>query len=135
MKSYEIKYEPVIVGGSEIPKYNVYYYDGEEMIGSEFHSSDGKNGSVREGFKNKNAPDWLGLEQALRYSTLFNKAWSTASDKGFSLFTITLLNGKRGDSSENALAFAFNVLGVVWSEEEIDQLNEILSNHKFTIML
>jgi hypothetical protein len=78
-------------------------------------------------------PDWLGLEQSLRYSALFATAYATASDKGFNLFTITLLNGKRGEASENALSFAFSALGVSWSESDKEFLNQMLSDNHFTI--
>src|ERR1044072_9084606 len=71
-------------------------------------------------------PDWLGLEQTLRYAddaALFSKAFAAASDKGFNLFTTTLLNGKSGHAKEGALSFAFSMLGVTWSDEEKDQIN------------
>lgn len=83
-------------------------------------------------------PNWLTLEQSLRYahdSALFTKAFTQASDKGFNLFTVTLLNGKRGDSSENALAFAFSMLGVTWTGTEKSQINTILTENHFTIQI
>jgi len=80
-------------------------------------------------------PDWSTLEQNLRYSDLFTKAFSDASEKGLSLFMITLINGKKGDSSENSLSFAFSLLGVNWSDSEKEQLNNILKNNNFTIKL
>jgi actin-related protein len=79
--------------------------------------------------------NWLGLEQDLRYSNLFAKAFSDANEKGLSLFMVTLINGKNGDSSENSLSFAFSVLGVTWTESEILELNTILENNNFTIRL
>ena len=83
----------------------------------------------------KLTPDWISLEQSLRYSDLFTKAFSEASEKGLGLFMITLVNGKRGDSSENSLSFAFNLLGVNWSDSEKSELNNILENNNFTIRL
>ena len=83
----------------------------------------------------KLTPDWISLEQSLRYSDLFTKAFSEASEKGLSLFMITLVNGKRGDSSENSISFAFNLLGVNWSDSEKSELNNILENNNFTIRL
>mgnify|MGYP003461239236 FL=1 len=83
----------------------------------------------------KLTPDWSKLEQNLRYSDLFTKAFSDASEKGLSLFMITLVNGKRGDSSENSLSFAFNLLGVNWSDSEKSELNNILENNNFTIRI
>lgn len=80
-------------------------------------------------------PNWMMLEQNLRYSNLFTKAFSDASEKGLSLFMITLVNGKRGDSSENSLSFAFNLLGVNWSDSEKLELNNILENNNFTIRI
>lgn len=48
---YEIKYEPVVVNGEIINKYNIYYYDREgNVILKEFHSFDGISGSIREGY-------------------------------------------------------------------------------------
>ena len=83
----------------------------------------------------KLTPDWISLEQSLRYSDLFTKAFSEASEKGLGLFMITLVNGKRGDSSENSLSFAFNLLGVNWSDSEKSELNNILENNNFTIRI
>lgn len=80
-------------------------------------------------------PDWLGLEQSLRYSALFGKAYATADAKGLNLFMITLLNGKRGEASENALAFAFQNIGVSWTDEEKAELNNYLKTYHFTIKL
>ncbi len=82
-----------------------------------------------------NAKNWLGLEQDLYYSSLFQKAFTDATEKGLSLFMITLVNGKSGEASENSLAFAFSVLGVNWTEREISELNIILENNNFTIRL
>lgn len=79
--------------------------------------------------------NWLGLEQELRYSPLFAKAFSEASDKGFSLFTVTLINGKSGVASQNALSFAFQMLGVTWTDEEKQTLNAILTRNNFTIQI
>jgi hypothetical protein len=80
-------------------------------------------------------PNWIMLEQNLRYSNLFTKAFSDASEKGLSLFMITLVNGKSGDSSENSLSFAFSLLGVNWSDSEKLELNNILENNNFTIRI
>lgn len=80
-------------------------------------------------------PNWYKLEQDLRYSSLFGKAFQYASDKGFNLFTVTLINGKNGEASENSLAFAFSVLGVDWTDEEKVVLNQILTTNNFTIQI
>ena len=81
------------------------------------------------------SPNWLGLEQDLRYSTMFEKAFSQANEKGFNLFTVTLVNGKSGHASENALRFAFEMLGVNWTEEEKIAINQILENNYFITRL
>lgn len=81
------------------------------------------------------APNWIGLEQGLRYSDLFGKAFQEASDKGLNLFMVTLLNGKCGEAKENALVFAFSMLGVTWTTDEIEQLNTHLENNHFTIRI
>lgn len=75
--------------------------------------------------------DWHGLEQSLRYSEMFAKAFSQATEKGFNLFTTTLVNGKLGHASEGALQFAFSVLGVEWTESEKTAINQILESHNF----
>lgn len=90
------------------------------------------NGIVNLQINNRN---WLGLEQDLRYSTLFAKAFTEANEKGLSLFMVTLINGKNGEASENSLAFAFSVLGVNWTESEISELNIILESNNFSIRL
>ena len=50
MKTYEIKYEPINVEGKVIDKYNIYYYVGKHLENKEFHSVDGINGDVRQGY-------------------------------------------------------------------------------------
>lgn len=131
--TYELISEPVEINGEIIDKVNIVYSDGSPK---EPYS---KNGvvihKVRDGYVNVNAPKWLNLEQTLRYSSLFEKAWTEASDKGFNLFTITLINGKSGVASEAALSFAFEMLGVTWDENEKEQLNQILKDNNFTIQL
>lgn len=129
--TYEIKYEPVTIEGIEYPKYNIYYSDGSK----EFHSTDGINGTIRDGFTKLNAPNWYKLEQQLRYSSLFAKAFNDATDKGWTLIITTLVNGKLGQASENSLLFAFSVLGVTWTESELIELNTILESNNFTIRL
>lgn len=83
-------------------------------------------------------PDWVKLEQDLRYfgdGALFGKAVATASPNPFSIFLKTLENGDKGIASENALAYAFSILGVSWTDEEKGQLNTILTQNNFTIQL
>jgi hypothetical protein len=135
MKTFEIKYEPLIKDGIAIDKYNVYYYFNNEIELKEFHSIDGISGTIREGYIEKNAKNWLGLEQDLRYSNLFAKAYNDANEKGLNMFTTTLVNGKLGHAKEPALEFAFSVLGVTWTESDILELNTILENNNFTIRL
>lgn len=53
MKEYEIKYEPIIVDGKEIPKWNIYYYVNNELETKEFHSTDGINGEIKPGYEKK----------------------------------------------------------------------------------
>jgi hypothetical protein len=55
IKEYEIIYEPVVVDGVEIPKYNIYYYINDILELIEYHSTDGINGEIRYGYKPKNS--------------------------------------------------------------------------------
>jgi len=50
MKTYEIKREPIVKDGKEIVKYNVYYNAYGLLENKEFHSTDGINGDVRQGY-------------------------------------------------------------------------------------
>lgn len=50
MKTYEIKYEPIIIDGSENPKYNIYYYINGVLDDYQFHSIDGINGEIKQGY-------------------------------------------------------------------------------------
>lgn len=49
-KTYEIKKEPVKINGKDIVKYNIYYYEYDELFLKEFHSYDGQDGDIRCGF-------------------------------------------------------------------------------------
>ena len=83
-------------------------------------------------------PDWIKLEQDLRYfngGSLFGKALMTAIPNPFSIFLKTLENGSKGIASQNALAYAFSILGVEWTSEEITQLNTLLTDNNFTFQL
>ena len=50
MKTYKIKYEPIIIEGITYPKYNIYYYSNGVEENKEFHSIDGINGTIRNGY-------------------------------------------------------------------------------------
>lgn len=83
-------------------------------------------------------PNWVKLEQDLRYfggGSLFGKAVAIASPNPFSIFLKTLEDGDKGIASQNALAYAFSILGVSWTDEEKGQLNTILTQNNFTIQL
>lgn len=54
MKAYEIK--------QENGKYNIYYYDGEVLVDKQFHSLDGINGIIKDGYVNANLS-----QEALQY--------------------------------------------------------------------
>jgi hypothetical protein len=54
MKTCEIKYEPVVIDGTSIDKYNIYYYNNGELESIEFHSTDGINGEARPGYTKLN---------------------------------------------------------------------------------
>ena len=74
--------------------------------------------------------NWYQLEQDLRYSPMFEKAFAEVPDK-VNYFGLTLINGNLGDSSENALKFAFDSLGIEWTQNEKDALNNILQKNNF----
>lgn len=94
-------------------------------------------------------PNWLGLEQDLRYANdgaLFYKAYILAPDKGFAFFVATLQNGVAGRSSENALATGFQLLPIKyvnsepvvtfgWTKEEKDIINSLLEKNNFVYRL
>jgi actin-related protein len=115
------KNEQLTVTSTLLNGVDAIYYQGDEPF--------------REPIEQPVVLNWLGLEQQLRYSPLFAKAFNDATEKGLSLFMVTLVNGKSGQASENSLAFAFSVLGVTWTENEILELNTILENNNFTIRL
>lgn len=52
MREYEIKYEPVVIEGSTIDKYNIYYYINGEQETKEFYALDLNNpiGEIRQGY-------------------------------------------------------------------------------------
>jgi hypothetical protein len=53
MKTYEIKHEPININGEVIDKYNIYYYENDTLITKEYHSTDGINGEIKNGFVKK----------------------------------------------------------------------------------
>jgi hypothetical protein len=114
----------------KIENNNITYTGGEFDGLVEFY-----NGKVREGYRNVDAPDWLGLEQTLAYTALFQKAIATAHPNMFTVLTTTLQNGKRGEASENFLMFALTNLGITWTIEEKAELNGYLEANNFTIRL
>ena len=66
MKTYEIKYEPITIEGKQIDKYNIYYYVAGKLENKEFHSIDGINGTIRDGWRNDVDIDSLTDEQLLK---------------------------------------------------------------------
>jgi hypothetical protein len=79
-------------------------------------------------------PNWLGLEQDLRYSSVFGRR-SEADPIDFNIFTTTLVNGKLGHASENALVYAFSILGIAFTSGEKDLINGLLAKHNFVFRL
>ena len=79
-------------------------------------------------------PNWLGFEQDLRYSAVFGRR-TEVDPIDFNIFTTTLVNGKLGHASENALAFGFSILGLTWTQEEKDLINGLLQKHNFVFRL
>lgn len=54
MMEYEIKNDPIVLkDGTYKDKYNVYYYVDGEFYTREFHSCDGINGTIRDGYSLK----------------------------------------------------------------------------------
>jgi hypothetical protein len=51
MRKYEIKFEPVTISDEVYIKYNIYYYINGEIETKEFHSTDGINGEIRQGYE------------------------------------------------------------------------------------
>jgi len=49
-KEYFIKREDVKVSGKTVVKYNIYYFINGELETKEFHSTDGVNGEIRQGY-------------------------------------------------------------------------------------
>jgi hypothetical protein len=135
-KSVYIKTDDVSISIFLGDKFVNFILNETELNGQIFNNSDDFiteiNGIVNSQINVKN---WLELEQDLRYSNLFAKAFTDATEKGLSLFMVTLVNGKSGQASENSLAFAFSKLGVTWTENEVLELNTILENNNFTIRL
>lgn len=78
--------------------------------------------------------NWLGLEQDLRYSSVFGRR-KEVDPVDFNIFTTTLVNGKLGHASENALAFGFSILGLDWTEGERELINSILEKNNFVFRL
>lgn len=135
--TYEIKYEPVTVENIVKPKYNIYYKGGEFDGLGEFHSTDGINGTIREGYKKINSPNWLGLEQALFYSGLRAKAKASANLDMFEFSSLigAFSNSKNGTVSESTLYYLLNAINADWDEADIAQLNGFLKQFNFTIQL
>lgn len=79
-------------------------------------------------------PNWLGLEQDLRYSAVFGRRVEV-NPIDFNIFTTTLVNGKLGHASENALAFGFSILGLIWTNEDKILINSLLEKHNFVFRL
>lgn len=80
------------------------------------------------------APNWLGLEQDLRYSSVFGRR-KEVDPVDFNIFTTTLVNGKLGHATENALVFGFSILGLEWTNEEKDLINSLLEKNNFVFRL
>ena len=53
MKEYYIACEPVTINDRVMAKYNIYYYHNNIVVGKEFHSTDGINGIIKQGYKLK----------------------------------------------------------------------------------
>lgn len=139
-REYEIKREPIVKDGKTIVKYNVYYYHDDVMVLPMFHSYDGINGTILEGYKDKNAPNWNGLTQTLKGSSLMLFAIGNAHANGFSLLLKTLTDGEAGSASQEFLIMAIGAcFPTGWphqlSNEQKAELNGYLTANKFSIQV
>lgn len=122
MKTYEIKEE----NGKQV----IYYYEGELLETKEAYY-----GEARDGYKDKNAPNYYGLEQALFKSSIFTKYIMDYNANGL-LFTQVINNGKRGeDVNEQTLLAGFQVMQIAFTQVEKDQINAVLTSNGFSIQL
>lgn len=135
MITYEIKYEPVEISGKTIDKYNIYYTGGDFDGVIEFHSTDGINGIVRDGYVNIHAPKWYDLQNGLYKSSLFTKYLNDYNTKGL-IFQTTIQDGKDGrDVNEQTLLLGFQAMQINFTAEEMGVINQILKDNNFSIQL
>lgn len=134
--TYELKYEPVTIDNVVYPKYNVYYSDGVV----EFHSTDGINGTIRQGYRDINAPNWNGLTQDLKNSPLMGFAVQYAMPNGFTLLNKTLTDGEINSASEQFLVATIGYCfppgwpNQLSSQQKAD-LNVLLAKNNFTVSI
>lgn len=131
---YEIKYEPVIIGDAEKPKYNIYYTGGEYNGQKEFHSVDGVNGNIRSGYTVLNPKNWKQLQTDLFRSSLFARALTKPLEVNQTALS-ALIAVMQNESSETDLLMMLNSLGMTFTEVEKIVLNKCLSDNNFTIQL
>lgn len=79
--------------------------------------------------------DWKNLSQDFFYSTLMPKVMANATPNAYSTFLKVLTDGENNYASENAFLSTFNMLGVTWTTQEKAQINQILSNNNFTVVI
>lgn len=125
--TYEIKLEN--------NKYNIYYSGGPFDGLKEFHSLDGVSGTIREGYKNANSPNWNGLTQSLWGSSLMGYAATYANPNGFSLLLKVLTDGEINSAAQQSFLTALSFCGLSLSVNQKAELNAMLTANNFTIQV
>ena len=127
MKTFELEYKN--------NKYNVNYYNNNELELVEFHSTDGVNGYIKQGYSKKDAPDWLNMKETLFKSQLFYKAISDATPNVYSTLLKVIQDGEDGVGKEQNFLDIFNLLNITWTPAELEYLDAVLQVNKFSIRL
>lgn len=116
-------------------KVNIKYSGGEFDGLTELYSQGEWTNTIRPGYINATLPNYYSLEQTLFKSPLFAKYIAEYNANGL-LFTQTINNGKRGeDVNENTILLGLQVMGIAFTQAEVEYINQVLTDNNFTIQI
>lgn len=133
--TYELKYEPVTIGGVLKPKYNIYYTGGPFDGCGEFHSVDGINGIIRYGYVNINRTKWAEMLNAMLQSGAILTKMRTATNMAANLACVfgVLQSGANGFPDQANLQALMRLAGWGFTAQEKTTINNYFANNNFTI--
>ena len=80
-------------------------------------------------------PNWKNFKEELFKSQVFFKALQLGSPNVYTTLLKVITDGETNYAKEENFILLFNMLGIEWTQEEKDFINQTLSSNNFTVQV